>query len=66
MTTTVKIIVPEPNHQRVRCRIVTPASQDPAVPLTEGHVWEDTVLEHGTEVTKYVHQGARIILDEVE
>lgn len=66
MTTEVKIIVPEANHKRVRCRIITPASKDPAVPLTEGHLWEDSILEHGTEVIKYVHGGARIILDEVD
>lgn len=66
MTTTVKITVPTPNHKRVRFRSITPASKDPAVPLTEGHVWEDTILEPGAEVEKYVHDGARIILDEVD
>lgn len=66
MTTTVTIKVAKPNHKRVRMRIVTPASKDPAVPLTEGHVWRDDVLEHGHEETVYVHDGARVVLDEVE
>jgi hypothetical protein len=66
MTTTVTIKVHDPNHKRVRMRLVTPASKDPAVPLTEGHIWKDEILEHGAERTEYVHDGVRIILDEVD
>jgi hypothetical protein len=66
MTTEVTISTLENGHKRVRMRIITPASQDPAVPLTEGHVWEDTIIERGEKATRWVHQGARIILDEVD
>lgn len=66
MTTTVTIKVANPNHKRVRLRIVTPESTVPGVPLTEGHVWREEILEHGHEETLYVHQGARIVLDECD
>lgn len=67
MTTTVKITTLT-SHQgkAVRMRIVTPASKDPAVPLTEGHVWRDEILGDSVERTEYVHDGARIVLDEVD
>jgi hypothetical protein len=66
MTTTVHIEVANPNHKRVRMRVVTPASKDPNVPLTEGHVLKDEILEPGDKRTEYVHGGARLVFDEVD
>ena len=67
MTTKVVIKV-EGLHQgkEVLVRMVTPESKDPAVPLTAGHVWETLRLTEGQSAEKYVHAGARMIVDEVD
>jgi hypothetical protein len=60
MTTTVQIVVPKPNHKRVRVQVVNPAdgTEYPGKPAV--------TVEHGTVHTEYVHSGQRLIIDEID
>jgi hypothetical protein len=60
MTTTVHIVVPKPNHKRVRVTVVNPETgeQYPSKP--------PVIVEHGANLTEYVHSGQRLIVDEID
>lgn len=60
MTTTVQIVVPEPNHKRVQVWFVDPATNFPQAGKLP------VILEPGESLTEYVHGGSRLIVDEVD
>jgi len=65
MTTQVIVQIPLGQEKSVKCYLIQPPSGVPNAPA-EGTIWHESEMQAGDIVSFNVHDGARLVIDEIK